>query len=66
MTTESYIEDQPFALQTCEESCKKNGKQSPLRSSEHDLWCDDLNKADWKQMWTGWKRNFKCGWKGFD
>jgi hypothetical protein len=65
MTTEDYIEMNPFALQTCEESCSKNGKTSPLHGLA-DLWCDDLNDADWEALPTGWKRKFNCGWKGFD
>ncbi|EDU43712.1 ChiA Chitinase [Pyrenophora tritici-repentis] len=62
-TSEMWTEREPFALQTCEDSCKKNGKDSPLQKT--DLWCEDLNTADWEQMATGWKRDFTCGWKGF-
>ena len=63
-TSETYIEDKPFALQTCEDACKANGKESPL--SKTDLRCQDLNEADWIQMASGWKRDFTCGWKGFE
>ncbi|CAE7031890.1 hypothetical protein PTNB73_05160 [Pyrenophora teres f. teres] len=62
-TSETWIEDKPFALQTCEDSCKENGRDSPLQKT--DLWCEDLNTADWEPMATGWKRDFTCGWKGF-
>ncbi|RMZ68535.1 glycosyl hydrolase family 18 [Pyrenophora seminiperda CCB06] len=63
-TTETYIEDQPFAIQTCEDSCKANNAVAPL--SKSDLWCEDLNTADWERMlMKGWKRDYHCGWKGF-
>jgi hypothetical protein len=65
MTTEDYIESQPFAFQTCGKSCSGNGKTSPLGGLE-DLWCDDLNTADWEALANGWKRSFSCGWKGYD
>jgi hypothetical protein len=67
MTTESRTEVEPWRLQTCEGACKQQGKKSPL--TPPDMWCEDLNKADWKPMYagfTGWQRHFKCGWKGFD
>lgn len=63
MTTETFIEDKPFAVQVCEDECKKQGKKSPLFST--DLWCQDLNDADWEPEGAGWKRDFQCGWKGF-
>ncbi|KAL1800635.1 hypothetical protein ACET3X_000977 [Alternaria dauci] len=65
MTTEDYTESQPFEIDSCEKSCKKNGKSGPLVALS-DLWCDDLNTADWELMATGWKRVFNCGWKGFE
>lgn len=67
MTTENRIESDPWRLQTCEQACKDNKKNAPLVSK--DMWCQDLNAADWQPMYegyTGWQRHFKCGWKGFD
>jgi hypothetical protein len=63
MTTESFTEDKPFHLSICNEACNERGKKTLLAWS--DLWCQDLNDADWEQMANGWKRNFECGWKGF-
>jgi hypothetical protein len=64
MTTETNIEDKPFAVQVCEQDCKDNRKTSPLVTS--DLWCQDLNDAEWYKYSAGWKRDFECGFKGFD
>ncbi|CAN9102538.1 unnamed protein product [Alternaria sp. RS040] len=65
MTTEDYTESRPFEINACEKSCSKQGKSSPLKALS-DLWCDDLNTADWEPLANGWKRSFNCGWKGFD
>lgn len=63
MTTESFTEDKPFVISVCEEACNAKGKKPVLAPS--NLWCQDLNDADWEPMSNGWKRRFECGWKGF-
>lgn len=62
MESENYIEDKPFKYRTCEDVCD-DGFDPPLITG--DLWCQDLNDADWYQDGSGWRRDFECGWKGF-
>lgn len=61
--TESYTEERPFVVSVCQSACGAKGKKPALVPS--DLWCQDLNDADWEPMSDGWKRHFECGWKGF-
>ncbi|USP80283.1 glycoside hydrolase family 18 protein [Curvularia clavata] len=62
-TTESFTEEMPFVVSVCQAACSAKGKKPVLVPS--DLWCQDLNDADWEPMSNGWKRQFECGWKGF-
>ncbi|EMD94710.1 glycoside hydrolase family 18 protein [Bipolaris maydis C5] len=63
MTTETFTEDQFFMVSVCDFECGWLNLKSLLEPS--DLWCQDLNDADWEPMANGWKRVFECGWKGF-
>ncbi|EUC45648.1 glycoside hydrolase family 18 protein, partial [Bipolaris oryzae ATCC 44560] len=63
MTTETFTEITPFFVTVCDYECLFKEKKSLLKTS--DLWCQDLNEADWEPMANGWKRIFECGWKGF-
>ncbi|KNG46052.1 glycoside hydrolase family 18 protein [Stemphylium lycopersici] len=62
LASENYIEDKPFQYRTCEDDCK-DIKPPPLIAG--DLWCQDLNDADWYPDGSGWRRDFECGWKGY-
>ena len=63
MTTETFTESEFFMVSVCDLECGWLNLKSLLEPS--DLWCQDLNDADWEQMANGWKRVFECGWKGF-
>ncbi|EUC37693.1 glycoside hydrolase family 18 protein [Bipolaris zeicola 26-R-13] len=63
MTTETFTESGFFMVSVCDTECGWLNLKSLLEPS--DLWCQDLNDADWEPMANGWKRIFECGWKGF-